>query len=68
MSSNRTAYASIGDTADLEDGGCIALTYIDISSATSVDFRVVSSSNTDTVANQGNTVSEQSWVFIRKIG
>lgn len=68
MSSNRTAYGSIGDTADLEDGGCIAFTYIDISSATSVDFRVVSSSNTDTVANQGNTVSEQSWVFIRKIG
>lgn len=63
-----TAYGSIGDTADLEDGGCIAFTYFDISSATSVDFRVVSSSNTDTVANQGNTVSEQSWVFIRKIG
>ena len=67
-SSNRTAYASIGDTADLEDGGCIAFTYIDTSLSSTIDFRVVSSSNTDTVANQGNTVSEQSWLLIRKIG
>ena len=68
LSSNRTTYGSIGDSADLEDGGCIACTYIDLSSSSTIDLRVVSSSNVDSVANQNNIVSEQSWLLIRKIG
>lgn len=68
LSSNRTAYGIIGDLVDSEDGGPIACTYIDISIASTIDLRVVSGSNIDTVANQGTTVSSQSWLLIRKIG
>jgi hypothetical protein len=65
---NKTAFGSIGDTADLEDGGCIACAYLPLTTSATIEFKIVSSSNTDTIANQGNVVSEQSWILIRKVG
>lgn len=64
-----TPYAVIGENADAyADGVSQTLQgYITLASSTEIGFKIVAVSNVDTVANQGNTPSEFSYMFIEKL-
>ena len=64
-----TPYAVIGENADSYAQGVSQTlqSYITLGSSTEIGFNVHAVSNVDTVANQGNTVSEFSYLFIEKL-
>ncbi len=65
-----TPYAVIGENADTYAQGVSQTLqgYVNLGSQTDIGFNVHAVSNVDTVANQGNTVSEFSYLFIEKLG
>ena len=62
-------YAVIGDNSDSYAQGVSQTlqAHFELSSSSNVGFQVHAVSNVDTVANQGNTVSEFSYLFIEKV-
>ena len=62
-------YAVIGDNADNYAQGVSQTlqAHFTLASSSNVGFQVHAVSNVDTVANQGNTVSEFSYLFIEKV-
>lgn len=65
-----TPYAVIGENADgYADGVSQTLQgYLNLTASTDIGLNVHAVSNVDTVANQGNTPSEFSYLFIEKLG
>lgn len=64
-----TPYAVIGENADgYADGVAQTLQgYITLASSTEIGLNVHAVQNVETVANQGNTISEFSYLFIEKL-
>ncbi len=62
-------YAVIGENADNYAQGVSSTlqSYFTLASSSNVGFQVHAVSNVDTVANQSNTVSEFSYLFIEKV-
>lgn len=62
-------YAVIGESADSYASGVSQTlqSHFELSSSSNVGIQVHAVSNVDTVANQGNTVSEFSYLFIEKV-
>ena len=59
----------IGDNVTSYDGAAgFIQSYINLSSSTTLNLEVISSCNVDSVANQGNTISEATQIVIIKLG
>lgn len=59
----------IGDNVTSYDGAAgFIQSYIELSSSTTLNLEIQSSSNVDSVSNQGNTVSEATQIVIIKLG
>tara|TARA_B000000557_G_scaffold228188_1_gene199589 strand:- start:6312 stop:6935 length:624 start_codon:yes stop_codon:yes gene_type:complete len=61
--------AYVGDNVVVYDGAAgFIQSYLNISSATTLNLEIEGASNVDTVANQGNTISEATQIVIIKLG
>ena len=67
---NKTYKAVIGDNANSHQEGAATsiVGYFELSSSTTIHLEIKNTSNIDTVANQGNTISEQTFILLIKIG
>ena len=67
---NYTMRAVIGEnSATVIDGGSTTLTGVfELSSSDTLELRIQDVSNIDSIANQGNIISEQTYIYIQKVG
>lgn len=68
-SENRSMKAVVGDNAhNVIEGGSTTITgNFRLSSSETIELQIMNTSNVDTIANQGNTVSENTFLYIQKV-
>lgn len=66
---NYSMRAIIGDNANvIVNGGSTTITGVfELTAISDLELRITNNSNVDTIANQGNKVSEQTYLYIQKV-